>query len=133
MQITRNRRAWFDYEIIDTMEAGVELSGAEVKSLRAGKGSLSEAYARVVGGELLLLGANISKCAREEGRWPRAALFPPSLSSSFLLLLWGRGESHCRRDSFINEAHPLLCHPPRKGTKRRGRTTSTSRPETAGC
>lgn len=55
----RNRRATFDYEILETFEAGMVLTGSEVKSLRAGQGSLSEAYARVKDGEVWLENMNI--------------------------------------------------------------------------
>ena len=45
--VAQNRRARHDYEITETFEAGLELKGAEVKSLREGKAQLREAYARV--------------------------------------------------------------------------------------
>jgi SsrA-binding protein len=54
-----NRRARFDYEIIETFEAGLVLKGTEVKSLRQGGGSIAEAYARVRGGEVFLEGSTI--------------------------------------------------------------------------
>ena len=49
-----NRRARFDYELLDTFEAGISLTGSEVKSLRSGQGSIAEAYARVKGHEVFL-------------------------------------------------------------------------------
>jgi len=59
----QNRRARFDFEITETIEAGIILSGSEVKSLRAGKASINEAYAGEMGGdfagELYLFNANI--------------------------------------------------------------------------
>ncbi len=55
----RNRRATFDYEILETFEAGLVLSGSEVKSLRAGGASISEAFARIKNGEVILEGMNI--------------------------------------------------------------------------
>ena len=58
--VASNRRARFDYEILDTLEAGIELRGPEVKSLRAGKASLNEAYAVVRGGEAFLVNAHIN-------------------------------------------------------------------------
>jgi SsrA-binding protein len=54
-----NRRARHDYEILDTLECGVVLTGSEVKSLRAGRVSLQDAYAKVDHGELWLYGAHI--------------------------------------------------------------------------
>jgi SsrA-binding protein len=58
--VASNRRARFDYEILDTFEAGIELRGPEVKSLRAGKASLNEAYALLRGGEAFLVNAHIN-------------------------------------------------------------------------
>lgn len=57
--IVVNRRARFDYDINQTMEAGIALQGTEVKSLRAGKASIVEAYAKVMDGEAWLLQATI--------------------------------------------------------------------------
>lgn len=58
--IAANRRARYDYEILDTFEAGIALVGPEVKSLRAGKANLNEAYAFVRRGEVFLAGMHIS-------------------------------------------------------------------------
>jgi SsrA-binding protein len=55
----RNRRATFDYEIMQTFEAGISLRGSEVKSLRQGGSSIAEAFARTKGGEVWLEGMNI--------------------------------------------------------------------------
>jgi len=57
--IARNRRARFDYHILETWEAGLVLTGTEVKALRAGKANISDAYAVVNGGEVFLLNLNI--------------------------------------------------------------------------
>jgi len=59
--ITSNRRARREYFLFDTFEAGLVLTGTEVKSLRAGKASLAEAYARVKGDEVWLVGAHIAE------------------------------------------------------------------------
>ncbi len=55
----RNRRASYDYELLETFEAGLVLTGSEVKSLRQGGGSIAEAFARVQNGEIVLEGMNI--------------------------------------------------------------------------
>lgn len=55
-----NRRARYFYEILETFEAGLELKGSEVKSLRAGRANIQDAYARVKNGELWLMGAHIA-------------------------------------------------------------------------
>jgi SsrA-binding protein len=57
--VAQNRRAGHDYFILDAYEAGLALSGTEVKSLRAGKASLAEAYATVVNGEAWILQMHI--------------------------------------------------------------------------
>jgi SsrA-binding protein len=57
--VCRNKRAAYDYEIIDKLECGMMLCGTEVKSLRAGHAKLDEAYARLDGGEVWLIGAEI--------------------------------------------------------------------------
>lgn len=59
-RIAENRRARFDYEIVETFEAGIVLFGSEVKSLRTGRGtSIVESYAGEEKGELALINANI--------------------------------------------------------------------------
>jgi SsrA-binding protein len=57
--VSENRRACFNYEIGDTYEAGIALTGSEVKSLRTGKATIAESYADSKGGELWLINANI--------------------------------------------------------------------------
>lgn len=59
MTVLNNRRAGFDYEILETFEAGIVLTGSEVKSLREGGGSIAQAFARVRSGEIYLEGLNI--------------------------------------------------------------------------
>jgi SsrA-binding protein len=58
--IALNRRARHEYTITDTFEAGIVLTGTEIKSVRGGKVNLSDAYARVEKGEAWLLGAHIA-------------------------------------------------------------------------
>ena len=55
----QNRRASFDYELLDRFEAGVALTGSEIKSLRAGGVTLGEAFARMKNGEVFLEGMHI--------------------------------------------------------------------------
>jgi SsrA-binding protein len=54
-----NRRARFDFEIIETIEAGIMLTGTEIKSLRGGRATIAESYAGPQGEELFLFNANI--------------------------------------------------------------------------
>lgn len=59
-RVSKNRRARHDYDILETFECGLELRGAEVKSLRDGQMTLQDAYARVDRGEVWLLGAHVA-------------------------------------------------------------------------
>ena len=59
-QIVENRRARHDYQLLDRYEAGIVLTGTEVKSLREGRVTLAQAYADVRGNEVWLIGADIA-------------------------------------------------------------------------
>ena len=63
--IAENRKARHDYFILETYEAGIELKGAEVKSMRAGKANLKDSFANIRDGELFLYGMHVS--AYEQG------------------------------------------------------------------
>lgn len=54
-----NKRAKFDYQLLESLEAGIALTGAEVKSLKQGRGDLSSAFVRIKDGEAWLVGVNI--------------------------------------------------------------------------
>jgi SsrA-binding protein len=91
--VSENRKARHRFEILDTLECGIQLTGSEVKSLRNGKLSLDEAYARVKDGEVWLVGADIAE-------YPQATLWnhPPKRPRKLLL----RREE---REKFANMAH----------------------------
>ena len=59
--IAHNRRARYDYEVLDTLECGIVLTGSEVKSLRNGNMSMEEAHGRVKGEEVWLMGCDIQE------------------------------------------------------------------------
>lgn len=63
-EIATNRRALHEYHILHRIEAGIELKGTEVKSIRAGFANLSNAFARIENGQALLYGADIQPYAR---------------------------------------------------------------------
>lgn len=65
--VASNRRARHDYTIEDTLEAGIMLTGTEVKSLRAGRATLTEGYGQITGGEVWLYGVHIPEYA--QGTW----------------------------------------------------------------
>ncbi len=58
--VARNRKAKFEFELLDSYEAGIELRGTEIKSIRAGQVSLAEAYVRTNGKQAWLVGAHIA-------------------------------------------------------------------------
>jgi len=61
--ILTNRKAYRDYEVLESLECGIELKGSEVKSLRAGKINLNDSFARIDKGEVFLHNAHISPYA----------------------------------------------------------------------
>ena len=77
--VAENRRARFDYFVEDRLEAGIALTGTEVKSLRVGEGSIAESYAGVEGDEIWLINASIPEYSHgnrqnHEPRRPRKLL-----------------------------------------------------------
>jgi SsrA-binding protein len=65
--VASNRRARHDYDIIETVESGLVLQGSEVKSLRAGRIALQDAYARIIDGEAWLFGVHVPPYAQATG------------------------------------------------------------------
>ena len=78
--ITENRKALHDYFVEDRFEAGIVLEGSEVKSVRAGKVNLKDSFAIVKGGELFLIGTNIST-------YEKTTMLAPNQTRSRKLLL----------------------------------------------
>jgi SsrA-binding protein len=77
--VAENRKARFNYAIEDTIEAGIALTGTEVKSIRSGKSTIAESYADPKGGEIWLVNANIPEYLQgnrfnHEPRRPRKLL-----------------------------------------------------------
>jgi SsrA-binding protein len=77
--VAENRRARFDYFIEDVLEAGIALTGTEVKALRGGRANIAESYAAVEGREIVLVNANIPEYGpanrfNHEPRRPRKLL-----------------------------------------------------------
>lgn len=58
--VAKNKKAFFDYEIIDKFEAGIVLEGSEVKSLRVGKCNLKDSFVRIVKGEAIMFNSHIT-------------------------------------------------------------------------
>jgi len=61
MELARNKKAYFDYEILETLEVGMVLTGSEVKAIRTRQMSLADSYVRIENGQLQLWNATISQ------------------------------------------------------------------------
>lgn len=68
VQIAQNRKARFEYEILESFEAGIVLSGSEVKSLRSGKASINDAHAGEMGGAIWLFNMHIAEYTQAGSR-----------------------------------------------------------------
>ena len=66
--IVKNKKANYNYEILDTLEAGIVLKGFEVKSIRDGKISIQESHAKIISGELWLVNANINRYKQDTSK-----------------------------------------------------------------
>ena len=99
--IVNNKKARFDYIIIDEYEAGISLKGWEVKSLREGRGNIKESYATIKGSELLLIGSLLSPL-------PHSNVIDESESTRTRKLLMHRREIN-KISSLVNEkGHTLV-------------------------
>lgn len=87
--VAQNRRARFDYEIVETLEVGIMLTGSEVKSLRLGTSSINESFAGEMEGEIFLFNANIPEYLQanqfnHEPKRPRKLLMRKRQLNKFL-------------------------------------------------
>ena len=57
--VQTNKKAYFNYEVLEDLEAGISLAGTEVKSIRAGRFSFTDSYVKIAGGEMWLIGFTI--------------------------------------------------------------------------
>ena len=94
----RNKKASRKFEVLEKLEAGIVLKGTEVKSLRAGSASLDEAYARVQGDEVWLVGFNIppykhGNVMNHEPTRPRKLLLHKREIAKFLPKILQRGQT----------------------------------------
>jgi SsrA-binding protein len=67
--MAKNRKAFHNYEILEKVETGISLTGAEVKSIRAGKIDISEAYGQCAGGELFIANMHVTPYEHQGGRY----------------------------------------------------------------
>jgi len=78
--IAQNRKAYHDYEILEKVEAGIALTGSEVKAIRAGKANLGDSYAQCSNGEIFVSNLHISS-------YERSGLYTPDPNRKRKLLL----------------------------------------------
>ena len=105
---SQNRKARFDYTIKDTMEAGIVLKGSEVKSLRHGRATLTEAFAQERNGELFLLNCYIPEyqggvLSRFEPRAPRKLLLKRKQIDQLIIAIDREGHSLIPLDIHFND------------------------------
>jgi SsrA-binding protein len=94
--VAQNRRARFDYEILETLEVGIMLTGSEVKSLRLGTSSINESFAGEMEGEIFLFNANIPEYLQanrfnHEPKRPRKLLMRKNQLNKFLTAIRRKG------------------------------------------
>lgn len=94
--VAQNRRARFDYEILETLEVGIILAGSEVKSLRLGTSSINESFAGEMEGEIYLFNANIPEYLQanrfnHEPKRPRKLLMRKNQLNKFLNAIRRKG------------------------------------------
>jgi SsrA-binding protein len=94
--VAQNRRARFDYEIVETLEVGIMLMGSEVKSLRLGTSSINESFAGEMQGEIFLFNANIPEYLEanrfnHEAKRPRKLLMKKRQATKFLGAIQRKG------------------------------------------
>lgn len=94
--VAQNRRARFDYEILETLEVGIMLTGSEVKSLRLGTSSINESFAGEMEGEIFLFNANIPEYLQanqfnHEPKRPRKLLMRKRQLNKFLTAIKRKG------------------------------------------
>ena len=77
--VAQNRKARFTYFIEDTLEAGIMLTGTEVKSLRTGQASINESYADVKGDEIFIVNAHIPEYTKSNAKWQHEVRRPRKL------------------------------------------------------
>lgn len=104
----QNRRARFDYAILEVVEAGIMLSGSEAKSLRAGLSSINESYAGEMKGEIYLFNANIPEYTQashfnHEPKRPRKLLLRKRQVNKFLGAIRRKGLTLIALSIYFNE------------------------------
>src|SRR3546814_10615093 len=113
--VAENRRARYEYAIGDVFEAGIALTGTEVKSLRFGEGSIADSYAEVKGDELWLVNANIPEFSHgnrfnHEPRRPRKLLMREREIAKLGGAVTRRSEEHTSElQSLMRISYAVFC------------------------
>ncbi len=107
--VAQNRKARFNYFIEETLEAGIVLTGTEVKSLRSGQASISESYASVEGNDIVLINAHIPEYAKahiklqHEVRRPRKLLLHKNQMNKLIGAVQRKGTTIVPLEIYFNK------------------------------
>lgn len=106
--VAQNRRARFDYLIVEEIEAGIMLTGSEVKSLRTGRASINESYAGEMQGEIYLFNANIPEYKQanifnHEAKRPRKLLLHRRQAQKWIGAIQRKGMTLIALSIYFNE------------------------------
>jgi SsrA-binding protein len=132
--IATNRKAYHNYHILDSLEAGMVLTGTEIKSIRAGRVSLGDAYVRPEGGELWLLNVHIARY--EAGSYmshtptrPRKLLLHRKEIDNLISLVQEKGLTLIPLKLYIKDGVAKVAIAPAKGKKLYDKRESIARRE----
>lgn len=132
--IARNKKALHEYHVLESFEAGIVLAGPEVKSIRAGKVSLGEAFARVEGAEVWLHGLHVSPY-EQANRWnvdplrPRKLLLHRRQIRRLIGATQEQGQTLVPLDLYIRKGHIKLTLALARGKKLHDKRETLKRKE----
>lgn len=112
-ELAKNKKAFFDYSIIENFEAGIVLKGSEVKGLRAGRVNLKDSYVRIIKGEMFLLNAHIGHLEttnshfRPDERAPRKLLMHRRQIDKLFGAVSVKGETIVALSLYLNDKNKV--------------------------
>ena len=115
-ELAKNKKAFFDFEIIEGFEAGIVLKGSEVKALRAGRVNLKDSFVRIIKGEIFLLNAHIGFLEntnvhfRPDERAPRKLLMHKKQIDKLLGSVSTDGFTMVATKLYLNEKNKVKVH-----------------------
>ncbi len=113
--LSNNKKAKFDYFLSNDLEAGIVLTGAEVKSIRDGQISLKESYVKIINNEVWLIGATItdssqySSYSKFDGRRDKKLLLSKKQINKYNKLTQERGTTLIMQNIYLNDKGMIKC------------------------